>query len=309
MGRVFHFVMLSILALLMLAGFITITSAYTTPTTPRLLLTNTMIDQGQSILFTANIVVGQGTAPYSYAYNVYANNALNGIQLIANMLYTGNNIPSNSWLWTPAQGLYLGNSIFQANVVVTDAHPTTVNSVLSNIGYNAAVTITLPSFTIGQAASIALGQVNTNSGNPNQGGAVSQNSLYYTYSSTFDSSGDLWVADTSNNRVLEFKPPFSTNEAASVAIGQTSFTSNGAGASSTGLSFPIGVAFDHSGNLWVTDWNNNRVLEFLSANLVTSGAAAVVIGQTSMTGVSSGASSTTLYNPYSSTFDLQETSG
>ena len=35
----------------------------------------------------------------------------------------------------------------------------------------------------------------------------------------FDSSGNLWVADSSNNRVLEYKAPFTTGEAASLVLG------------------------------------------------------------------------------------------
>ncbi len=116
---------------------ISISSAYTAPTTPTLTLSNTLIDQGQSILLSANIVAGQGSAPYSYAYNVYAYNAQNSAnELIANMLFTDNAYTSNSWFWTPNPNLYVGNSMFHANVAVADAHPTTVNSVPEYIGYN-----------------------------------------------------------------------------------------------------------------------------------------------------------------------------
>jgi len=119
---------------------ITVNPAMTTPT---LVLSNTFIDQGQSILFTANTVSGQGTPRYSFAYNVYAFNAqLGQRELIANNLYTGNSYTSNSWLWTPSGDLYLGNTLFNANVAITDSSPagvTTVNSVYSPMGYNSAI--------------------------------------------------------------------------------------------------------------------------------------------------------------------------
>ena len=127
-----------------LSGTITIASSYTPFTTPTLMLSNTLIDQGQYILFSANIVSTQGTAPFSYAYNVYAFNAQTSTTaLIANQLYTGNSYTSNAWLWnTGTSNLYVGNSLFFANVVVTDAHPTTVNSVQNAFGYNSAPVLT-----------------------------------------------------------------------------------------------------------------------------------------------------------------------
>jgi sugar lactone lactonase YvrE len=94
----------------------------------------------------------------------------------------------------------------------------------------------------------------------------------------FDSEGDLWVVDTSNNRVLEFKPSFSTGQAASLVIGQTSLTGTGDTSPSGGLFSPTGLAFDPSGNLWVVDSGNNRVLEFKSP-FSNGESASIVLGQ------------------------------
>ena len=94
----------------------------------------------------------------------------------------------------------------------------------------------------------------------------------------FDSKGDLWVSDNSNNRVLEFEPPFSTGEAASLVIGQTSLTGTGDASPAGGLFGPTGIAFDPSGNLWVVDSGNNRVLEFKSP-FSNGELASLVIGQ------------------------------
>ena len=116
---------------------VTITSAYTPPTTPTLTLSNTLIDQGQSILFTANGFSG-GTGPYSYNYQIV--NSITGAT-IANRLYNSNSFTSNTFLWTPPNALYFANT-FKANVIVTDAHPTSVNSIYSPIGYNSLPTLT-----------------------------------------------------------------------------------------------------------------------------------------------------------------------
>jgi sugar lactone lactonase YvrE len=130
----------------------------------------------------------------------------------------------------------------------------------------------------GQAANLVLGQANFVSNNT----VATQTELDLPNAVTFDSSGNLWVADQNNNRVLEYKAPFSTHEAASLVIGQSSFTGSVAATSSTGLSGPTGLAFDSSGNLWVVDNGNSRVLEYTTP-FSTSEAAALVIGQSSFT--------------------------
>lgn len=112
---------------------ITYTNIFTTPT---LTLSNTLIDQGQDILFTAS--TGGGLSPYTYNYLIIAYNSQSATNtIIANELYKSVVGTTNSFMWIPAGNLYIGNSIFQANVVITDSVPTTVNSVLYNFGYNA----------------------------------------------------------------------------------------------------------------------------------------------------------------------------
>ena len=91
-----------------------------------------------------------------------------------------------------------------------------------------------------------------------------------------DMAGNLYVADTGNNRVLEFNSPFSgtvlAGQSANLVFGQgTSFTANACTSSAvskapktsvSGLCAPTGVALDSTGNLYVADSINNRVLEY-----------------------------------------------
>jgi len=130
----------------------------------------------------------------------------------------------------------------------------------------------------GQAANLVLGQANFISNNT----VATKTELDLPNALAFDSSGNLWVADQNNNRVLEYKAPFSTHEAANLVIGQSSFTGSAAATSSMGLSGPTGVALDSGGNLWVVDMGNSRVLEY-TAPFSTSEAATLVIGQSSFT--------------------------
>src|SRR5208337_2172431 len=126
--------------------------------------------------------------------------------------------------------------------------------------------------------------------------------LTYPAAVAFDSSGNLWVADYSNNRVLEYTTPFSTDEAASLVIGQSSFTGTGSATTSTGLWGPAAVAFDSSGNLWVADYSNNRVLEYTTP-FSTDEAASLVIGQSSFTTSVSATTSTGSWGPAAVAFD------
>jgi len=112
-----------------------------------------------------------------------------------------------------------------------------------------------------------------------------------------DGSGNLYIADTDNQRVLEYANPFTAcgnnfpcvGGAANLVLGQgNSFTSNtcdfdtGGGftdpASAIDLCYPTGVAVDGGGNLYVSDSSNSRVVEYNSP-LSTGAAASEVFGQ------------------------------
>jgi sugar lactone lactonase YvrE len=119
-----------------------------------------------------------------------------------------------------------------------------------------------------------------------------------------DSSGNIYVVDGTNNRVLEFPSTCaSTGCSATRVFGQTSFTSATSGTTASTLNSPGDVALDGSGNIYVADTGNNRVLEFASSCADTGCAASVVFGQTSFTSGTSGDTATTLSSPQSAEVD------
>jgi len=134
----------------------------------------------------------------------------------------------------------------------------------------------VPPFTNGMAATLAIGQPNLTSGSSTQG--TTSTTLSLPGVPIFDPSGNLWIADYNDSRVLEYKPPFSTGMAASLVLGQGNFTNNAESIGPTAMNGPWAVAFDGSGNLWVADYDNNRVLEFVPP-FTNNMAATVVLGQ------------------------------
>lgn len=139
-----------------------------------------------------------------------------------------------------------------------------------------------------------------------------------------DSSGNVYVADTGNNRILRFpKPslqPNAAEEFPDLFLGQPSFsgrTANNGGISAKTLSLQVtssgvyrsGLAFDPAGNLWVADTGNNRVLSYPAAALkagTNNAAATLVIGQNdfiSSTPGTTAMSKSALANPQGIAFD------
>jgi len=85
-----------------------------------------------------------------------------------------------------------------------------------------------------------------------------------------DSSGDVYIADTDNNRVLEYTGGSTTatkvyGQAGSFTCAVKDHPSIGCGGttpSATNLYWPESVAVDGSGDVYIVDYGNNRVLEY-----------------------------------------------
>ena len=152
--------------------------------------------------------------------------------------------------------------------------------------------------TTGMPAALVIGQADFTT----QYGDTTQTNFVAPIHLAFDASGNLWVADQFNNRVLMFKPPFTNGKAASIVIGHGDFTSNGPATTQTGLSNPVDLGFDSSGNLWVVDSNNYRVLMF-KPPFTNGKAASLVIGQDDYTHNDRAVSQTKLNGPQGLSFD------
>jgi len=109
-------------------------------------------------------------------------------------------------------------------------------------GFNHRILEFVPPFTTNMQASLVLGQVDFVRGSANQGNAAPTSAtLDFPHQVVFDSSGNLYVTDAGNDRVLVFAPPFSNGMNASMVLGQAGFTSANTATTATGQIFPTGV--------------------------------------------------------------------
>jgi trimeric autotransporter adhesin len=82
--------------------------------------------------------------------------------------------------------------------------------------------------------------------------------LYYSNGIAIDASGNIYIADSFNNRIRMVTK--STGIITTVAgSGLEGYSGDGGLATSAGLYYPKGVAIDASGNIYIADTDNNRI--------------------------------------------------
>jgi sugar lactone lactonase YvrE len=150
-------------------------------------------------------------------------------------------------------------------------------------------------------ADVVIGQINltTAQRNQNDGNPVpAANTLNNPEGVAVDTADNLYVVDQGNNRVLGFLAPITTNQNASGVFGQPDFATGTAGTTATNMNTPVAAAVDPvSGNLYVADSINDRILEF--ANPTGDNTADRVFGQpdfTTGTNNTGGVSANTLFD-------------
>ncbi len=90
------------------------------------------------------------------------------------------------------------------------------------------------------------------------GGPATSAALYDPYGVTLDAEGNLYIADTLNNRIR--KVSAQNGVIATVAgNGSEEFSGDGGPATTAGLGGPSAVAVDSAGNLYIADQYNHRI--------------------------------------------------
>jgi uncharacterized protein (TIGR03437 family) len=186
------------------------------------------------------------------------------------------------------QGVAIDNSVSPPALYVSDLANNRV------LGWKNA-----SSFSFGAPADFVIGQPDFYSTTPQGPGTASPSAgLRSPAGMAVDKSGNLYVIDTGNNRILRFPTPYNQpgQPLPDLVIGQTSFSCNtcnqpnsgGISANTIAIAgsntiLPAGIVFDSQGNLWFTDAGNNRVLRYpvsaLGASASNGLAADLVLGQ------------------------------
>lgn len=132
--------------------------------------------------------------------------------------------------------------------------------------------------TNGAAAEIVLGQSAFLASTP----GTTEKTMREPFDVAIDADGNLWVADTGNHRVLRFDDAatIATGAAATRVFGQPNLATATSGTDADQLNRPSALDFDATGNLYIADGDNARVLIHLNPAAKSDGAAAdVLLGQ------------------------------
>ena len=142
----------------------------------------------------------------------------------------------------------------------------------------------------GADADGVLGQADFKHNLQNRGVPVAANGVGLVYDLTLHDTGALYVGDFGNHRVLRFDNAAAKANGANAdgVLGQADFTSgtaNRGGAAGADTMFsPISISIDVAGRLYVSEYNNHRILIFNNAASLANGAAASnVLGQANFT--------------------------
>lgn len=99
------------------------------------------------------------------------------------------------------------------------------------------------------------------------GTQASNTSLSQPHGLAWDASGDLYIADTDNHRVLEVDTSGAISTVA--GTGTQGYSGDGGEATSAQLDSPAGIVLSSSGDLYIADSHNNRIRKITSGVITT----------------------------------------
>lgn len=100
------------------------------------------------------------------------------------------------------------------------------------------------------------------------GGPATTAQLNRPFGIGLDNHGDLYIADTFNNRIREVN--LATGVISTVAgSGTGGYSGDNSAAINANLNAPLGVAADGSGNIFISDWQNQGVREVSASGMIT----------------------------------------
>jgi sugar lactone lactonase YvrE len=216
-------------------------------------------------------------------------------------LYNGS--PASVELGQPAMTLASPNSVTAGGLDFprgAAVDPATGRLYVVDVNNNRVLWWNSASLLNSRPADGVIGQADLTGAAPNRGGVTAANGLSSPNGVAVGPAGEVWVADSGNNRVLRYAAPAANGPAADLVLGQGNFSSYGFSATAVSLNFPMGVAAGPGGSVWVADSGNNRILKYNSPS-VSGPAASLVLGQPNFTANAASLSRGGLSNPVSVT--------
>ena len=234
--------------------------------------TSQVVTQGSNIVLSVGVA---GTGPFRYQW------LCNGTNLANNIITTiaGNGTAgfsgdggaaTNASLYSP-----YGVAVNAAgNLFIAD----TDNNRLRKVGTNGVIT------------TVAGNGVATFSGDR---GSATNASLSYPYSVAVDSAGQMFIADSYNNRIRKV----GTNGIITTVAGNgtAAFTGDGGSATNASLDYPFGIAVDLFGESWIADTLNGRLRVVSSQGII---ATAAGNGTATFAGDGGSATNASMDHPY-----------
>jgi sugar lactone lactonase YvrE len=165
--------------------------------------------------------------------------------------YAGSNLPATAG--TPA----ITQNIDSPGSVISDGTG----------GFYFTVALQQSVYRVGADGKLMLTAGNGTAGFSGDGGAATSASLKSPAGIALDAAGNLFIADSENNRIRKVTPDGVISTVA--GNGTSGFSGDGGAATSASLSNPQGVTFDSAGNLFIADSDNNRIRKMTPAGVIS----------------------------------------
>jgi sugar lactone lactonase YvrE len=156
---------------------------------------------------------------------------------------------------------------------------------------------------LGASPAQAQGIITTVAGNgqpgySGDGGPATAASLSGAVGVAVDAAGNLYVADTSGNRIRKVTPGGTITTVA--GNGGAVYSGDGGPATAASLNWPSGLAVDAAGNLYIADNHNHRIRKVTAGGTITTAAGN---GQQGYSGDGGPATAASLNSPYAVAVD------
>ena len=198
------------------------------------------------------------------AANLYVADSYNGnIRLITatGTISTYVGISSTSFL--PGGGPAVQASLSNPQALVVDAAG---NLYIADSGHDRILKVTQVGVVTTVAGSALLSNGQGVSGFSGDGGPATSALLNQPYGVTVDTSGNLYIADSQNERIRKVTPAGVISTVA--GSGTQGFSGDGGSAVSAALGFPLSVTTDTAGNIYIADYTSHRLRKVTTSGII-----------------------------------------